>query len=170
MNYIDNTKRIFPARHGCYRWVYAAFAVLSVLPLMAAYYLQTEFNLAPCPLCIVQRYGFWLALFVSLLGLIRGRLPTWLDAWAILSAVCAGGVAAYHVSLLAHPNEHCGIDPVENFVNRVPLAQWWPDMFASSGLCGADLPLVYGVSIPMWSMLGLFGLSLLWAVYVVKRR
>ena len=51
-------------------------------------------------------------------------------------------------------------DNEQNFVNDLPTAHWWPDMFMATGMCGAKLPLVFGVGIPQWSLLGLLGLTL----------
>ncbi len=170
MKRLYKQKRIFTTVPATHRISYALLLLVCALPIVAAYYMQTAYDLAPCPLCVMQRYGYWAMGLFALAGLIKGRLPTWADVLAMLSGLAGAAVAAYHVSILMRPSEQCGIDPVENFVNRLPMAQWWPSMFSANGFCNANLPLIFGLSIPLWSLIALLGTVLLWAVFVYKRR
>ena len=163
-------KMRFSQRPKSYRGWYAILLIMCVLPLAAAEYLQKWLDIAPCPLCIMQRYGFWVMGLFALFGLLSGRLPRWADVLAALSGLAAAAVAAYQVSILMRPAAQCGIDPVENFVNRLPMAQWWPDMFSASGLCNARLPLIFGLSFPMWALITLSMTAALWLLLWHKRR
>lgn len=160
----------FSQRPISYRLWYAALLLMCVAPLAAAEYLQRWLDIAPCPLCVMQRYGFWVMGLFALFGLLLGRLPRWADFLAALSGLAGAAVAAYHVSILMRPSAQCGIDPVENFVNRLPMAQWWPEMFAASGFCNAKLPLIFGLSFPVWGLITLSGTAFLWFVLWFKRR
>ena len=160
----------FSQRPTSYRLWYAALLLMCVAPLAAAEYLQRWLDIAPCPLCVMQRYGFWVMGLFALFGLLLGRLPRWADFLAALSGLAGAAVAAYHVSILMRPSAQCGIDPVENFVNRLPMAQWWPEMFAASGFCNAKLPLIFGVSFPMWGLITLSVTAFLWFVLWFRRR
>ena len=160
----------FSQRPTSYRLWYAALLLMCVAPLAAAEYLQRWLDIAPCPLCVMQRYGFWVMGLFALFGLLLGRLPRWADFLAALSGLAGAAVAAYHVSILMRPSAQCGIDPVENFVNRLPMAQWWPEMFAASGFCNAKLPLIFGLSFPMWGLITLSVTAFLWFVLWFRRR
>lgn len=160
----------FSQRPTSYRLWYAALLLMCVAPLAAAEYLQRWLDIAPCPLCVMQRYGFWVMGLFALFGLLLGRLPRWADFLAALSGLAGAAVAAYHVSILMRPSAQCGIDPVENFVNRLPMAQWWPEMFAASGFCNAKLPLIFGLSFPVWGLITLSVTTFLWFVLWSKRR
>ena len=160
----------FSQRPTSYRLWYAALLLMCVAPLAAAEYLQRWLDIAPCPLCVMQRYGFWVMGLFALFGLLLGRLPRWADFLAALSGLAGAAVAAYHVSILMRPSAQCGVDPVENFVNRLPMAQWWPEMFAASGFCNAKLPLIFGLSFPMWGLITLSVTAFLWFVLWFRRR
>ncbi len=160
----------FSQRPTSYRLWYAALLLMCVAPLAAAEYLQRWLDIAPCPLCVMQRYGFWVMGLFALFGLLLGRLPRWADFLAALSGLAGAAVAAYHVSILMRPSAQCGVDPVENFVNRLPMAQWWPEMFAASGFCNAKLPLIFGLSFPVWGLITLSVTTFLWFVLWSKRR
>ena len=163
-------KRMFitkPARH---RGVYALLLVLCALPLTAAHYLQSVLDLAPCPLCVAQRYGYWLMGIFALAGLLKGCLPRWADVLAVLTGLFGAGIAVYHLWIIAHPASECVKDEVEQWMNALPTARWFPEWFSASGSCTAKLPLIFGLQIPMWSLIGLAGIALMWLVFVLKRR
>lgn len=160
----------FSQRPISYRLWYVALLLMCVVPLAAAEYLQRWLDIAPCPLCVMQRYGFWVMGLFALFGLLLGRLPRWMDFFAVLAGLAGAAVAVYHVSILMRPSAQCGIDPVENFVNRLPMAQWWPEMFAASGFCNAKLPLIFGLSFPVWGVITLSVTAFLWFVLWYKRR
>ena len=163
-------KRMFitkPARH---RGVYALLLVLCALPLTAAHYLQSVLDLAPCPLCVAQRYGYWLMGIFALAGLLKGCLPRWADVSAALIGLLGAGIAVYHLWIVAHPASECVKDEVEQWMNALPTAHWFPEWFSASGSCTAQLPLIFGLQIPMWSLIGLAGVALLWLIFVRKRR
>ena len=160
----------FSQRPKSYRLWYAGLLLMCIAPLAAAEYLQRWLDIAPCPLCVMQRYGFWVMGLFALFGLLLGRLPRWADFLAALSGLAGAAVAAYHVSILMRPSAQCGVDPVENFVNRLPMAQWWPEMFAASGFCNAKLPLIFGLSFPVWGLITLSVTTFLWFVLWFRRR
>ena len=130
---------------------YLCFGLVAV-----ALYLQHVERLAPCPLCILQRYAFAGAgVFFLLSGLFGGALARsglWVSA---LLAGAGAAVAARLVYVVYHPSVSCGIDVVEDFVNSLPPAQWLPQVFFADGACGAKLPPIFGLGIPEWSLLWL---------------
>jgi disulfide bond formation protein DsbB len=163
-------KRMFTTKPVQYRSVYGFLFILSVLPLVVAHWLQTALDLAPCPLCVAQRYGFGLLAVFALWGLIKGRLPKWADVLAVLCGGVGASIAVYHLWIIAHPSAECVKDAVEQWLNALPTARWFPEWFSASGSCTAHLPLILGLQIPTWSLMGLAGISLAWLAFALKRR
>ncbi|HEX4842697.1 MAG TPA: disulfide bond formation protein B [Limnobacter sp.] len=144
-------------RHSPYK-ASALFGLgVCVAALGAALYLQITKGWFPCPLCIVQRYGYLLAGF-GFLGLAWSAPRSVLSALFGLFALAgfAGGVATagYHVWVLANPLQTCGVDPLQIQLNALPWVSAWPDMFMADGLCTEEYPPLFGLSIPMWSGVG----------------
>jgi disulfide bond formation protein DsbB len=113
----------------------------------------------PCPLCILQRVGYLgIATFCFLAIGIR-PLRKWFHGLAIITAGYGLSVAAHQVWLLSHPENSCGIDPLETWINQFQLAQRLPWLFKADGLCSAQLPAILGLQVPEWSLVW-FGIFL----------
>lgn len=163
-------KKLFANKPKTSRGLYAGVLLLSIVALGVAYYLQTYQSLQPCPLCILQRFGFiWLGLW-AFLGLMFGRLGRVGHLLAGLGGLAAVAVAGYHNWVLMNPSVSCVFDdPHQNFVNSLPTAHWLPSFFQASGSCSAELPPILGLSIPMWSLIGLTILTLVLLSRVFRR-
>ena len=147
----------------CPRAVFAAVAAMATVALAAAYYLQHEKGMAPCPYCVLQRYAYF--------GMIAWAAVAWLDTRRALwhgagtAAVAALGLGLALWQLTRGPSmTSCGVDPVGELVNGSPFARAWPGMFLAEGSC-ADRALVAGVPLALASAL-LFlvlGVAAAWA-------
>ncbi len=116
-----------------------------------ALYLQHYKDLAPCPLCVIQRYAYvGIALF-CLTGAL-GNATKLGGSLGLLSALGGGGTAVNHLWVLSHPGMACGIDPLETALNRIISAQLLPQVFKADGFCSTPTPPVLGLSIPQWSL------------------
>ena len=166
---MSKQRRFFLYKQVSHRLFYAVLLVGAVAALLVAWYLQNVRDLAPCPLCIMPRFGFWALAIFALIGLLKGSLGRVGNALAVLAGASGVSVAAYHNWILAQPKVECGIDPVQNFVNDLPTADLWPDMFMATGMCGAKLPLILGISIPQWALLGLACLTLGFSWRLLRR-
>lgn len=148
---------------------FSMIAFVSFGLLGYALYLQHVEMLKPCPLCILQRYAFaGIGLFALLAALGRATRGLW-HGLGMLSGIGGIAVAGYHVWVLLHPAETCGIDPMQNWVNALPTARVLPDIFRSNGLCSLPLPPILGISIPVWSLIWLLVLTLLLIGAMVRR-
>lgn len=157
------------------RWLLIAAAASACL--VSALVLQHAFDKEPCPLCILQRYGY---LGVTLFALLAAwRSPAadhWLWGFLAAAAGLAGlGVAIHHVGLLANPEGASCSFAVARFVEELPTAQWLPSVFSATGFC-TDIGFnLLGLSMPQWSALSLAALCLaalagLWADGRAARR
>jgi disulfide bond formation protein DsbB len=140
--------------------------VISLALVGFALYLQHVQNMAPCPLCVIQRYAF---IVVALLCFVFAVLPRGAvklgSTLGALAALSGAGVAGWHIWVKAHPTVSCGIDPLETSLNKVPTAELLPFLFKADGLCSTPYPPILGLSIPQWSLVWFvtFALVLIWA-------
>lgn len=141
------------------RGVAALGFLLSVGALCGALWLQQVENWFPCALCIIQRY-LYLATALAFAGLwlagpsgSNGGSKT-LAPLVLLLAATGAGFALYHVWILAHPGQSCGIDPLQTKLNALPWVQWFPTLFEVDGMCTDPYPPFMGLQLPAWSAVG----------------
>ncbi len=146
--------------------VLLAVGVISLALVGFALYLQHVQNMAPCPLCVIQRYAFVaVALFCFIFAALpRGAVKLGSTLGALV-ALSGAGVAGWHLWVKAHPTVSCGIDPMETALNRFPTAELMPFLFKADGFCSTPYPPILGLSIPQWSLLWFVALALIliWA-------
>ncbi len=147
--------------------IFAACAALIALAL----YLQEQEGLEPCPMCILQRYGFILAGIVALAGAIHGPKGVALKVYGALVALLSaagGGVAMRHSWLQHFPPkvETCGAD-LEFLMGNFPLSQALPKVFAGTGSCSKVDWTLLGLSIPEWALAWfvIFAALAIWAAF-----
>ena len=152
-----------------YRPVLLAVALVSMILLAVALYLQHVMNMLPCPLCVLQRYAFAAVAIICLVAAGRRnagaqRTGTGLAAVAALAGL---GVAGYHLYIKANPTISCGIDPLETSLNTIPTARLLPFLFQADGLCTTEYEPILGLSIPQWSFIwfAIFAIALGWTAW-----
>lgn len=134
-----------------YRRVFSLIWLLCCGFLVYAFYLQHYKNISPCPLCVLQRYGYIAIAVFCLLG----RFLPWTRLFSLLSLLTSvGGAFAASLQLWAirHPAIICGRDPLETMVNGWFTARWFPSYFRAEGLCGERLQPIFGLTPPEWSL------------------
>lgn len=161
------------------RRVFAAFALIPFALLAEGLILQHLQGQAPCPLCILQREGFFLVGLIALAGAVHNpqrRSAAIYAAGMALAALSGLGVAIWHVWTLYHPKFGCGIDVMEQFVNQLPTAKLLPFIFRASGDCAARHEPIFRLLVPEWSLvwfsallLGAVFFALKWTVTVPAR-
>lgn len=133
-----------------------------------AQYLQHIVNLLPCPLCVAQRVAYWLLGIIALLAFLHNpkKIGQRLYGGLLMIAASAGAVIAFRQSwLIRYPESfECGISPEEEFLNALPIAEWWPGMFEANGDCANVEWKFLSLTIPDWSFIAFVSLGLL-AIY-----
>jgi len=128
-------------------------AAASIALLGAALYLQFVKQMAPCPLCIMQRYAFVAVALICLIAACMSQRAAKIGAGlGMLAALIGAGIAGWHLWIKAHPGVSCGIDPLETSLNKIFTAKLMPFLFEAEGLCTAEYPPILGASIPQWSL------------------
>jgi len=151
-------------------------ALLTMLVLLVSFYLQYGEGLAPCPLCLMQRFMMFGLLFLALRGLLgfAKRRACVLVCFELLFS--AGGVffAARQLWLQSLPAAETGmcLPGIESLMHKLP----WQDVihafvWGSSTGCGEVDWTFLGFSMPAWSVVyfGLIGFtSLLFLIRLCK--
>lgn len=140
-----------------------------------AIYFQAILELLPCPLCVVQRIAFMGVGLFALLAFLHDprKIGRRIYAGATgLFALAGLVVAARHAWLVRHPEEAftCSVSPEERFLNSLPLARWWPDMFEAEGDCLEVVWTFLGLGIPDWAVVLFTLLAMLAAATFFARR
>ena len=140
--------------------------------IIFALHLQHNDGLAPCPMCILQRYAFILIglfAFVSALTRRRRLISTIMSVLISISSAFGLGVAGRHVWLEHNPPKifDCGAD-LGFMVDTFPLAEALPMIFRGTGDCSVVLWRFLNLSIAEWA-LALFLLLLLTEVWFIRK-
>ena len=137
------------------RVVLALIGFICIALLAMAWYLQYgPGKQQPCPLCILQRYAYMALATVCLLAAAHGPKPFGMLIYAIIAdAIGATGLilAIWQVNKGASMKS-CLSDPVGDFVNGLPSANWWPEFLFANGGCADVFPPILGLHVPQWSM------------------
>ena len=137
------------------RVVLALIGFICIVLLAMAWYLQYgPGKQQPCPLCILQRYAYMALATVCLLAAVHGPKPFGMLIYAIIAdAIGAAGLilAIWQVNKGASMKS-CLSDPVGEFVNGLPSANWWPEFLFANGGCADVFPPILGLHVPQWSM------------------
>lgn len=148
-------------------------ALLSILVLAVSFYVQYAVGLAPCPLCLMQRFMMFALLFVALRGLLgfTKRRACVLGCFQLLFS--SGGLffAARQLWLQSLPSTETGmcLPGIESLMHKLP----WQDIvhvfiWGGSSSCGEVDWAFVGFSMPAWSAV-YFGLMVLMSLFVLVR-
>ncbi len=138
-----------------YAWI--AMACMGLLGY--AYFAEFVMGLEPCPLCMLQRFGFMGILVVALLAILHnpGPLGRWLYALPMLASAGWGLTTAYrHVWLQSLPEDEvpdCG--PGLEFMQSYGFswAEIVTEAFTGSGQCAEIDWAFLGLSMPYWTLI-----------------
>lgn len=138
------------------RIVFLLIGLVALSLLATAGYLQYgPERQQPCPLCILQRYMYMALAAVSLVAAAHGPGRVGAVLYGVLTGAIAGGglyFAIWQVTKGASMTS-CLADPIGEFVNGLPSANWWPEFLFANGGCADQYSPMLGLSVPTWSML-----------------
>lgn len=144
------------ARH--FRWIcLGIFAACAGMLAFAIFYLQGKLYLDPCPMCVLQRYAFFLVGMTALVAAIHNpdfRARRVYGGFIGFFSLLGGGVAANHTWVQYFPpaNAGCAAGDLGYLVNTFSLAQALPKIFAGSGECSEVKWRFLALSIPEWAL------------------
>lgn len=134
-----------------------------------ALWIQTRYNLEPCPLCISQRIVLMSLGVLFLIAALVPKLPRLFAALHVLTALGGAGVAIRHWWIQAHKESmiaDCGVGFDYMFEN-FPLEKALTLVFRGTGDCAAIDWTFLGLTIPQMALIT-FVVMGIYALYLAK--
>ncbi len=153
---------------------YLFISLLCFFLLSVALFLQhvgiNGVHYPPCPLCILQRIGFLLVGLSCLLAFFIPKLRITFHLLAMLATLFGLIIALRHAYVIAYPEISCGLDPLEVFINQFEIVKALPFFFRADGFCSMPLPPIFGLSVPIWSLIWFLLLLVLFSYSMFRRK
>lgn len=156
--------KILAGRTG---YLFGFFACFGSVGL--ALWIQTRYNLEPCPLCISQRIVLMALGMLFLISAILHKFPRFFATLQVLTAIGGAGVAVRHWWIQAHHESmvaDCGVGFDYMFEN-FPLEKALKLVFKGTGDCASIDWTLLGLTIPQMSLIAFVGLGI-YALWLAK--
>lgn len=133
---------------------------------------QHQFNMQPCPWCVLQRMIFILLAATCLLAAVLPGLPRRALAGLGLPLALCGIAAALWQHFVAAQTSSCAMTLADRIVMATGLDQQLPDWFEVRATCADAAVSVFGVPFEFWALalFALTGLVLVLNVLTSARR
>lgn len=113
---------------------------------------QHQFNMQPCPWCILQRLIFVVLAGLSLLGAALPALPRRLVAALALPFAAGGMAAALWQHFVAAKTSSCAMTLADRIVMATGLDMRFPEWFEVRATCADAAVSVFGVPFEFWAL------------------
>ncbi len=156
--------KFLAGRSGYLLGFFASFGLVGL-----ALWIQTQYKLEPCPLCISQRIMFMALGVLFLMAALIPKATRFFAALQVLAALGGAGVALRHWWIQAHRENmvaDCGVGFDYMFEN-FPLKKALTLVFRGTGDCAAIDWTFLGLTIPQLSLIAFIGLGL-FALYLAR--
>jgi disulfide bond formation protein DsbB len=161
---MEMLNKLLAGRTGYFLGFVACFGLVGL-----ALWIQTRYNLEPCPLCITQRIVFMSLGVLFLIAGIVNRFPKVFAGLQVIAALVGAGWATRHWWIQAHKDSmvtDCGVGFDYMFQN-FPLQKALSLVFKGTGDCAAIDWTFLGLSIPQQALIAYIGLGI-YAIYLAK--
>ena len=139
--------------------------IFSTLALIVAFSLEFIFDLIPCHLCILQRYGYIAVLLFAILG-IKYKKKNIFSILVVISFIITFGITLWHKGIEAYwwsPTTEC----VEMSINTATFQEELDKANNEKPMAACDQlsPVLFNITLVEWSLLysllGLLSVSFL---------
>lgn len=113
---------------------------------------QHQFNMQPCPWCILQRLIFVVLAGLCLLGAALPGLPRRLVATLALPFAAGGMAASLWQHFVAAKTSSCAMTLADRIVMATGLDMRFPDVFEVRATCADAAVSVFGVPFEFWAL------------------
>ena len=147
------------------RSTFFGIAAVCVAAVGAALVAQYQFNMQPCPWCVLQRVIF---LAIALAALLGGFLSAFLGDYmnalgptrksnlffsALVDVLATSGMAAaLWQHFVAAATASCNLTFAERVISALGLDERWPEVFSAYASCKDAAVNVFGVPFEFWSL------------------
>lgn len=157
-------------RRGYFLGFVASFGLVAY-----ALFIQQQYQLEPCPLCIFQRIAFMALGLLFLLAALQRPGTAGRRVHGVLQFAAAAvgvGIAARHIWIQANPDKvmaECGAG-FDYIFETFPLKKALDLVFKGTGECSAMDWTLFGLSIPQLSLIAFVALGLyaVWLAFLKK--
>ncbi len=136
--------------------LYALQCLGGLCLLVGAYGLEYQFNLHPCPLCVLQQWLFWGVTLFGLLGFVFRRyyLSYLWSLGTLLMSLCGILLAGRQIWLqyFAPPQVPTCAASLTHLFNTLPLSDVLNIALRSGGDCAQIEFTLLGLSLAIWAM------------------
>ena len=139
------------------RSIFFGITAVCLAAVGAALVAQYQFNMQPCPWCVLQRVIFLTIALAALLGgLLVGLRPARLSnvffsAQVGVLATC-GMAAALWQHFVAAATASCNLTFAERVISTLGLDERWPEVFSAYASCKDAAVNLLGVPFEFWSL------------------
>lgn len=152
--------KLLSGRRGYFLGFVASFGLVGL-----ALFLQQQYHLEPCPLCISQRIVFMVLGLLFLIAALHNPGNIGRKVYGLLhvaAAVTGIGIAARHIWIQANPDKvmaECGAG-FDYIMETFPLKKALDLIFKGTGECSSMDWALFGLTIPQLSLVAFVGLGL----------
>lgn len=145
-------------------------SVLCVAAVAVAAWTQYQWNMQPCPWCILQRILFLLLAALNVLAFASPwrALRRSVAGLSVIVALC-GVAATLWQHFVAAKSQSCALTFADQIINITKLDTRWPALFEVRGSCADAVADLLHVPYEFWS-LALFALIGTWSLTNALRR
>ena len=159
--------KFFSGRTGYFIGFLASFGIVAY-----GLYIQQQYNLEPCPLCIFQRMAFLAMGSLFLLSALHNPAALGRKIYGglhLVAALVGIGIAVRHVWIQANPEKvfaECGAG-FDYIFETFPLKKALDLVFKGTGECSSIEWTMFGLTIPQLSLIAFIGLAI-YALYLAS--
>lgn len=162
--------KFFSGRTGYFIGFIASFGIVAY-----GLYIQQQYNLEPCPLCIFQRMAFLVMGTLFLLSALQNPANLGRKIYGglhLVAALVGIGIAVRHVWIQANPEKvfaECGAG-FDYIFETFPLKKALDLVFKGTGECSSIEWTMFGLTIPQLSLIAFIGLAIyaIWLAFLKK--
>jgi disulfide bond formation protein DsbB len=157
--------KLFAGRSGYFLGFIASFGLVAY-----GLYIQQQYNLEPCPLCIFQRITYMVIGVLFLVAALHNPGNLGRKVYGLLqfiTALTGAGIALRHMWIQANPDKvmaECGAG-FDYIFETFPLKRALDLVFKGTGECSAIDWTMFGLTIPQLSLVAFIGLAI-YTVYL----
>jgi disulfide bond formation protein DsbB len=139
-----------------------------------ALYLQTTLNLAPCPLCVIQRVVICVLALLFLFGALNPASQDW-RVWhnglIVIVALFGAVVAGRQVWLQQHPEQATTCGPGLNYMlHNLPFQDVVRFLMSGTADCARKDWFFWGWTMPQWTLVFFCFFAVLGFIQACRRR
>jgi disulfide bond formation protein DsbB len=135
------------------RLLYGSAVLLPLLAVAAAVVSQHQFNMQPCPWCVLQRVIFIAIALAALPGLLLTLRPLRLLSSAVgVGLAACGAAAALWQHFVAAASASCNMTLADKIVGGLGLDGWQPELFEARASCADAAVNLLGLPYEFWSL------------------